>query len=90
MNDNFNEDSLCLAELQYKVIHHNTFDFKEGEKVFLKSNPEFPLIVDLVCKNVVFCKSIDNTVFYIRPECILQYYYSGLLIYKNRFDICLN
>jgi hypothetical protein len=37
--------SLRLAPLQYSIRHSSPNDFKIGEKVFLKSNPEFPLEV---------------------------------------------
>jgi hypothetical protein len=35
---------LHLADLQYQIVHHLPSDFKVGETVFLKSNPEHSLI----------------------------------------------
>jgi len=83
-----------LCDWQYIIKCNDVSCFKSGEMVFLKSNPECPMIVlsvneyDIttmwynVHKEQQFCDFL--------PECILQYKYAGLLTYQGRFQVCLN
>ena len=88
-SEKFKADDLILSDLQYEIIHKTTDAFTIGEKVFLKSNPEIPMTVEFIEYQKVICKHQD-TLIPFRPEIILQYKYSVLLIYKRKFKICLN
>lgn len=90
----FNQKDLVACDFQHTVRHKDVNCFIPGERVFLKSNPEHVMWVHSVMKNSI------TTVWHtgrnkIRtcnfpPECILQYRYAGLLIYKNKFYMSLN
>jgi uncharacterized protein YodC (DUF2158 family) len=80
---------------QYKVRHHSVNDFAVGEMVFLKSNPEVPLIVcgfkyGQVCVTW-FDDNGSRSEHYFVPEVILQYRFRGLQeSHDERFIISLN
>jgi len=88
-SDKFKADDLILSDFQYEIIHKTTDAFTIGEKVFLKSNPEVPMIVDSIDHQKVICKHQDMLISF-RPEIILQYKHSVFLIVKRKFKICLN
>ena len=39
---------------------------------------------------VLFILNSEYQYFKFPPECLLQYNYISLLVYKNKIDICLN
>jgi hypothetical protein len=95
MNDNiFNQDDLRVCAWQYTIRHKKSMQFIVGEKVFLKSNPEKPM--------VIYCIDNDNVIVTIEneygdyeylefpPECLLQYSYAGLITFKSKIKICIN
>lgn len=86
---NFNEGDLNLCSWQYEIRHTDVNDFVIGEKVFLKSNPEHPMVVHSIGDKEVICEYM-NSYNPWSPECILQYKFAGLVIYKNRYKYCLN
>jgi hypothetical protein len=88
---------LIPCDLQYKIKHHSPDCFKEDETVFLVSNPEHPMRVLCTTDNEVFVISdeglypcVHATIFPLPPECLLQYKYAGIKVYKKKYDICLN
>ena len=87
-------EDLIKCDLQYEIRHHSTDAFKVGEKVFLKSSPEWPLTVVKVGAKQIVCEwknmygSPQQAQF--APETILQYRYSALLIWRGISRICLN
>lgn len=97
---------LVMCDWQFWVRHKSKNLFKIGEIVFLKSNPEVPLIVySLKTTNYsgrysgeldegVICswKSKDGEQqFYSFPfECILQYKYACFVEYREKYKFCLN
>ena len=82
------------CEWQYQIRHEQPNAFDIGECVFLKSNPEWPLIVYTLDDTFVYVvwKDIEDTVHAdsFPPQAILQYRYAGLLIWRNSYRICLN
>jgi hypothetical protein len=82
------------ADLQYKVRHHSTDCFKIGEVVFVTLDPNLPVKVVKVKENeVIISNPLTDGTFQIcslPPECLLQYKYAGLIVYKKQYDICLN
>ena len=80
----FNKKDLFLCDLQYSVRHTNTDKFELGETVFLKSNPETPMIVLEITEEKIFTDFSDYP-----PECVLQYKYASLMNW-NEFEINLN
>lgn len=89
----FNEGNLGLVAWQYQIRHEDTVMFAVGELVFLKSNPEMPLTVKEVCSNdVVVCwlhEGVEQSCEF-PPECILQYRFAALKVYKQKFAVCFN
>jgi len=90
----FKNEELILCDWNYTIKHDNVNCFNIGEKVFLKSNPEILMKVHSVNKNTVttiwFNKLNEIQFNEFPPECILQYKYAGLLIYKQKYSISLN
>ena len=85
----FNIDDLILFPIQYKIIHKNVDDFKVGEKVFLKSNPETEMEVIYLNEedNVVICQwyfKDEKHIYEFIPQCILQFKYASEMKYKNK------
>ena len=90
----FKHNDLILCDWQYTIKHTNVNYFVQGEKVFLKSNPENLMTVHSINKRNI------TTIWYtilnemqmceFPPECILQYKYAGLLTYQKKFYINLN
>ena len=88
------EDDLILTDFQYLIRHTTVDDFKVGERVFLKSNPEFPMTVYSFDDGEIACEwvaknSIRNYHFF-PPESILQYEYAGLVVFRKLYHMCLN
>ena len=94
MEEIFKKNNLKLCDWQYTIRHTNANCFKIGEKVFLKSNPEHQMIVYFIEGNNVttiwFTKTNEMQLCKFSPECILQYKYAGLLVYKQRHYVALN
>ena len=94
MGNFFKEEDLKSCEWQYNIKHTDTNNFKCGEEVFLKSNPENPMTVLSINKNDITTlwydihDNIQTHKFF--PECIIQYEYAGLLVYKQKYSISLN
>jgi hypothetical protein len=90
----FNQDELSLCKWQYTISHNNPNDFKIGEIVFLKSNPDYELVVCAINENTItvmwnnFGHKTESNEF--PPQCILQYKYASLLTYDRKFLICIN
>ena len=87
----FKAEDLKLCDFQYEIKHNSIDDFKVGEEVFLKSNPETPMKVYGFSedKKSVLTSMGDNK-YSFPPECLLQYKYAGLLIAKRKHKICLD
>jgi hypothetical protein len=91
MEEIFKEKDLVLCDFQYEIRHTDVNYFKIGEEVFLKSNPEISM---KVCgfsedsKQVVVKLAYEKISF--PPECVLQYRYAGLLVWRKKYKICLN
>jgi len=89
MRKRFPSRLLKVEDWQYSVIHKDVTCFRLGEKVFLKSNPEYPMMVSSLKEDtVVVARGLNQYEF--PPECLLQYKCRPLLEYKGIFDICLN
>lgn len=89
----FKAKDLRLCDFQYEVRHTDINNFSEGEKVFLKSNPEHPMTVHSVDGNITciwYSTNEELQICSFPPECLLQYKYAGLLTWKKKFSICLN
>jgi hypothetical protein len=88
------EDDLEACDWQYTVRHTDVNCFDQGEKVFLKSNPEHQMIVHSVNKGTIttiwHTKSNKAQTYKFYPECILQYKYAGLLTYRKKLCVSLN
>jgi len=89
MNGSFNGDELKKLDWQYLISHNSEKCFKIGEWVFLKSNPELPLKISQLKNGQVSCQ-INDIVAVFPPQCLLQYKYAGLFIWKDDKIICLN
>jgi len=85
----FKKEDLKLCDFQYQIIHENVNDFEIGEEVFLKSNPEYSLKVYSFGEKKVVVGEYAPTMLF-PPQCILQYKYSGLIIWKRKYEICIN
>jgi len=87
-------EELRLSDYQHEIRHINTKLFSVGEKVFLKSNPECQMTVYSINKNNATVrwhnKKNEIEMCSFPPECILQYKYAGLLIYRKKFYVSLN
>lgn len=85
---------LIKVDFQYQVMWVSTFNFSVGELVFLKSNPELPLMVEAFGfgNKVIVSWLVDGDKSYhgFSPELILQYKYRPLLIWKDKYKVCLN
>jgi hypothetical protein len=86
--------NLYLSDGQYTIRWHSVHDFKIGEKVFLKSNPDWPMeVCDIQDNKVLTCW---NDIYGHKqccdfpPECMLQYKFAGLITFKKKYQICLN
>ena len=92
---------LYKCDKQYTARHQSVSAFKAGDKVFLKSNPEHPMVV--ICllinnwakdKSKVVCewKSKDGRKHQetFAPQTVLQYDYAGLITLRERWEISLN
>jgi len=95
MKDNiFNVNDLILCDWQYTIRHTNTKCFKNGEKVFLKSNPDHIMIVyDITDKKIITTwKDNSGAEQYcdFTPECILQYKFASLKTFRKKHSVCLN
>jgi len=94
LNNSYKENDLELNHIQYQISWLGTSNFKCREKVFLKSNPEFPLTVVKVGLESVFVRSERKNkkgeLFAFPPECILQYKYAALIEYYRKYNLCLN
>ena len=94
-NKRFHSDDLQLVDWLHTVRHHNTDNFKRGDRVFLKSNPECALHVYFIGPDKVSVMWYDNNGILqfaeFPPECILQYKYAGLMVYRrSNIKISLN
>jgi len=93
-NGDFNLDDLYLHNCQYTITHTSPQDFKCGESVFLRSNPERPMTVLSINPRGVIVKWMSNcniiTTALLPPQCLLQYKYAGLVTYRRRIPISLN
>lgn len=92
----YNEGELSPAIWQYQKTFHELQDFYITQIVFLKSNPDVPLIVydhsydtnEIICVYVV---DKINRFVQFPPECILPYELACLVqTYDGRYKICLN
>lgn len=94
MGKEFKKEDLKLCEWQYAIKHNNKNCFKSGEIVFLKSNPKQPMIVNSINDNTIttaWYSLVKGIEVYDFPfECVLQYKYAGLLIYRQKFCMSLN
>ena len=93
-NGRFNEKDLNKCSWQYAVRHQSTDNFCVGENIFLGSNPEVPMIVLKVHEKEIYANVIDllgniNT-YTFPPQCVLQYKYASLIVYKDKYNVCLN
>lgn len=90
----FKKSDLRICDWQYSIRHEKVNNFVIGETVFLKSNPEHPMSVHLINEDNITTiwktKTNKIEVCEFPPESILQYSYAGLLIYKEKYNICLN
>ena len=87
----FNKNELKLNPFQYFVRHETTLKFQIGDKVFLKSNPEYPLNVYDIDLKYIHCVD-DNGVIHndFPPETLLHYKDAGLVVFNKEFMISLN
>ena len=87
----FDPNQLEKVTWQYQIIHKNVLNFQIGEKVFLKSNPDYPLTVIDIKDDEIYCKSKCGDIDGYIPEIILQYKYACLKVnHKSEIKICLN
>jgi len=92
-SNKFNTNDLRKCKWQYTIRHTTTDDFDIFEIVFLKSNPEFPLMVVNYNDHNVECiplSSQENITHDYPPEALLHYKHAGLLTYKEKYNISLN
>jgi len=93
-NHSFNQDDLRHHHTQYKIRNKSIKDFEIGESVFLKSNPELPMIISRFKDDMVVCEwktkggESQSSTFNIHT--ILQYRYAGLVVYNQKYEFCLN
>lgn len=85
---------LTKADYQYFIRHTKTNCFSLGETVFLTCNPESPMIVHSFNENDIICtwkaKDGELQVASFSPGSILQYKYRCLIVWRDKFNICLN
>lgn len=70
-------------DYQFMIRHISSDRFTIGEKVFLKSNIEFEMTV-IGFKDGLIEVSIKENNHYFKPEMLLQYRYSALLMNNRR------
>ena len=89
--ETFKEEDLVLCDFQYEIKHTDVNCFKIGEEVFLKSNPERPMkVYGFSEDNKQVLTLFDYSIEVFLPECLLQYKYRTLLIWRKKYKICLN
>jgi hypothetical protein len=92
--ESYKPGDLLRADWQYTINHKTTDKFKKGDKVFLKSDPEFTFEVMTVLndKVIVFHKTHPGgcVITHFPPQCLLQYKYAGLMTGKRIISISLN
>lgn len=87
----FKEGDLVSCDFQYEIRHTNINCFKIGEEVFLKSNPEISMkVCGFSEDNKQILALFDYSTEAFPPECLLQYKYRSLLIWRKKHKICLN
>ncbi len=89
----FGENDLKKVDVQYTIFNKSTSDFKPGDKVFLKSNPDLPLEVSYITNTEVVCSviwALSKNTDRFPPECILHYEDAAFVTIKERFEVCLN
>jgi len=85
----FRSEDLKLCDWDYVIRHRQATNFKKGTLVFLKCNPEVPMLVIKIDKkeNRVITqwlnKDGEKETQSWKPETILQYKYAGLVKYKD-------
>lgn len=93
-SERYRASDLFRADFQYAVTHKTSLAFREGESVFLKSNPEWPMeVVGVYEEGVMVLNEVSKTeaeFIIMPPQCLLQYKYAGMLVWKRRQLICLN
>ena len=82
MESVFNPDDLIKATWQYIICHLTIDCFKIGEIIFLKSNPEYPMIMLSSVDNKIICEDLYGN-YEIPPQCLLQYKYASMLKHEN-------
>jgi len=91
MEGAFNPRQLKKIPWQYTIRHQHVLNFQIGEKVFLKSNPEVPLVVISITSDAIYCRCPQGELEYFLPQTILQYKWAGLQQNdKTGIKICLN
>jgi hypothetical protein len=90
MNNKFKPMELGICDLQYKITHHSILDFKLEDILFLKSNSEWPLLYIGIYGRLIIVRTPEGEYEKFPPECLLQYKYRALIVYKKVWDICLN
>ena len=90
----FNPKDLKLCDVQYTIRWHDVSNFMIGEKVFLISNIEHPMVVYDILDNKIITtwKNIygDDEFHDFQPECILQYRYASMITIRKTFILNLN
>lgn len=93
-SESVKSDDIVLYEWQYLVRHQNINCFTVGEKVFVTIKPDLPMFVKGFNGEYVIVEwlSKDKTLIVDEwyPQCILQYKYAALMVYKEKFNVCLN
>lgn len=87
-------DDVELCDWQY-TIRFELQDFRIGEIVFLKSNPEWPMFTCNFdgCNVVVEWESLSGEMqrAKIHPHCLMKYEYAAFQTYKmTDYHVCLN
>ena len=100
-SENFDARDLTPNNYQFLITYKNVDNIKLGDVVYLKSclmsksdNPmevvRFSYDFNRKCEKII-CKTKNNNIEYsFYPWTILQLKYSTLLVYKRKFNICLN
>ncbi len=90
----FPAHELKLSTWQYTIKFTFPYDFHIGQSVFLRSNPNVPLIVDSIDKEFVICKLKSNSndeLIFCKPQIILPYEFANLMTSScKRFNVNLN
>lgn len=92
--ESFNPEELRVLDWQYTIIHQDTSCFKEGNLVFLKSNPEIPMTVVEIGGLLVYVtwlnKLGDANYQAFPPQTLLQYKLACFVTGRRKFHLCLN